>query len=46
VNKRELFARIEAQLHAREISRKLSETDAAVGSDDHPAPTDKSSGDE
>jgi DNA-binding response OmpR family regulator len=34
VNKRELFARIDAQLHAREIDRKLSETDAAVGSDD------------
>lgn len=32
VNKRELFSRIEAQLHAREIDRKLSETDAAVGS--------------
>ena len=31
VNKRELFSRIEAQLHAREIDRKLSETDAAVG---------------
>lgn len=34
VNKRELFARIEAQLHAREINRRLSETDAAVGNDD------------
>jgi DNA-binding response OmpR family regulator len=30
INKRELFNRIEAQLHAREISRKLSETVAAV----------------
>jgi DNA-binding response OmpR family regulator len=39
VNKRELFARIEAQLHAREINRRLSETDAAVSNDD--APTDK-----
>lgn len=34
VNKRELFARIEAQLHAREINRRLSETDAAVGNGD------------
>jgi DNA-binding response OmpR family regulator len=34
VNKRELFARIEAQLHAREINRRLSETVAAVGNDD------------
>ncbi len=34
INKRELFTRIEAQLHAREIDRKLSETVAAVtGSD-------------
>ena len=31
INKRELFTRIEAQLHAREIDRKLSETVAAVG---------------
>jgi PleD family two-component response regulator len=30
INKRELFTRIEAQLHAREIDRKLSETVAAV----------------
>ena len=30
INKRELFTRIEAQLHAREIGRKLSETVAAV----------------
>jgi DNA-binding response OmpR family regulator len=30
INKRELFNRIEAQLHAREIGRKLSETVAAV----------------
>ena len=30
INKRELFNRIAAQLHAREISRKLSETVAAV----------------
>lgn len=40
VNKRELFARIGAQLHAREINRRLSETDAAVSNDD--APGDKS----
>jgi DNA-binding response OmpR family regulator len=45
VNKRELFARIEAQLHAREISRKLSETDAAVAHDDDPAASDKAPGD-
>ena len=31
INKRELFTRIEAQLHARAIARKLSETVAAVG---------------
>lgn len=31
INKRELFTRIESQLHAREIGRKLSEADAAVG---------------
>ena len=30
INKRELFTRIEAQLHALEIDRKLSETVAAV----------------
>jgi len=30
INKRELFTRIDAQLHAREIDRKLSETVAAV----------------
>jgi DNA-binding response OmpR family regulator len=30
INRRELFTRIEAQLHAREIDRKLSETVAAV----------------
>jgi DNA-binding response OmpR family regulator len=30
INKRELFTRIEAQLHAREIDRQLSETVAAV----------------
>lgn len=30
VNKRELFTRIESQLHAQEISRQLSRTDAAV----------------
>jgi DNA-binding response OmpR family regulator len=30
INKRELFVRIEAQLHAREIARKLSATVAAV----------------
>lgn len=44
VNKRELFARIEAQLHAREIDRRLSETDAAVGSEDSSS-SDKGSGD-
>ena len=44
VNKRELFARIEAQLHAREIDRKLSETDAVVGTD-RPAAADEGSGD-
>jgi DNA-binding response OmpR family regulator len=31
INKRELFARIEAQLHSRELNRKLAETVAAVG---------------
>jgi DNA-binding response OmpR family regulator len=31
VNKRELFARIAAQLHSRELNRKLAETAAAVG---------------
>ena len=30
INKRELFTRIDAQLHAREIDRQLSETVAAV----------------
>jgi DNA-binding response OmpR family regulator len=30
INKRELFTRIESQLHAQEISRQLSRTDAAV----------------
>ncbi len=30
INKRELFVRIEAQLHARQLNRKLSETVAAV----------------
>ena len=30
INKRELFTRIEAQFHAREIDRKLSEMEAAV----------------
>ena len=30
INKRELFTRIEAQLHSRELNRKLSETVAAV----------------
>jgi len=30
INKRELFVRIEAQLHARQINQKLSETAAAV----------------
>jgi len=45
VNKRELFARIEAQLHAREISRKLSETDAAVAHEDDPPASDKGPGD-
>jgi DNA-binding response OmpR family regulator len=44
VNKRELFARIEAQLHAREISRKLSETEA-VASEDTPPTSDEGSGD-
>ncbi len=31
VNKRELFVRIGAQLHSRELNRKLAETAAAVG---------------
>jgi DNA-binding response OmpR family regulator len=31
VNKRELFLRIAAQLHSRELNRKLAETAAAVG---------------
>ena len=31
VNKRELFLRIDAQLHSRELNRKLTETAAAVG---------------
>jgi DNA-binding response OmpR family regulator len=31
VNKRELFSRIGAQVHSRELNRKLSETAAAVG---------------
>jgi DNA-binding response OmpR family regulator len=31
VNKRELFLRIDAQLHSRELNRKLAETAAAVG---------------
>jgi DNA-binding response OmpR family regulator len=31
VNKRELFLRIDAQLHSRELSRKLAATAAAVG---------------
>jgi DNA-binding response OmpR family regulator len=43
VNKRELFSRIEAQLHAREIDRKLSETDAAVASSDPPPRKDDGS---
>jgi len=30
INKRELFTRIASQIHAQEISRQLSETDAAV----------------
>lgn len=30
INKRELFTRIESQLHAQEISRQLSRTNAAV----------------
>lgn len=30
INKRELFTRIEAQLHSRELNRKLAETVAAV----------------
>lgn len=34
VNKRELLARIEAQLHAREINRRLNETAAAVTGND------------
>jgi DNA-binding response OmpR family regulator len=31
INRRELFTRIEAQLHAHEINRRLSETEATVG---------------
>ncbi len=31
INKRELFTRIAAQLHSRELNRKLAETEAAVG---------------
>lgn len=31
VNKRELFLRIDAQLHSQELNRKLAETAAAVG---------------
>jgi two-component system alkaline phosphatase synthesis response regulator PhoP len=31
VNKRELFLRIDAQLHSHELNRKLAETAAAVG---------------
>jgi DNA-binding response OmpR family regulator len=44
VNKRELFSRIEAQLHAREISRKLSETEAVASEDNSPT-SDEGSGD-
>lgn len=45
VNKRELFARIEAQLHAREISRKLSETEAVAEDNSSSSASGEGSGD-
>jgi DNA-binding response OmpR family regulator len=33
INKRELFMRVAAQLHSRELSRRLDETEAALGSE-------------
>jgi len=33
INKRELFMRVAAQLHSRELSRRLDETEAALGTE-------------
>ena len=36
INRRELFQRIDAQLHSRQLNRKLAETAAAVGKNEKP----------